>query len=1331
LYQATQSITFEPGYSTPAGANLVAEIVPGGFGVPQATNLTGTADANINWIQSTSYDETGTVIADSKEFYDGRGQAVQLQNKAFYRAALNTVFTHILASQPVRDAYGRDAAMTLPAPIDYADFSYRSNFLQHNSSGSSYNHQNFDLYTNGSTNTDKTNSPDPLWDASTGSPVQGTLAWYYSTGNTWEPYTPVTNYPYTRETYYSDGTGNNKKRGGTGEAFVMGGGHELAGFTTPVANELDFYLQVRNRFFATTDLGALPVNLQNQAIQSVSHDVNGREGIVILDRAGKTLMKALPGGNDVMVNNTISIAAGAYQYIKLLGNTSVTFTGTGIVYQMDGNEGPATNVMAGGVFSNGMSYLFPAGYYKVVNGASSNPATISYSSGFTSVSYYYYNQLGKLVAMIAPEGVKRLYGTNGTGLNNYPNRSAVPYITTYEYDTRGELIAFTDPDRGTTQYMYRLDGKIRFSQNAAQAAAGNGSFSFTNYDALGRPVASGQYTPGTGGNTFDRTALAGILETTALWGGLTNGTMTDVSISQYDVPDNSHGLSGYTQDAANLAGAISKTQRYSTIAGNAPAGTNLVSATWYNYDEEGKAVWTIKYISGLGYKTVDYTYNALGLLTKRVFQKNTSAETFVHYYDYDPVNKQLWHVYTNTVDNTGTWKLQATYYYFLHGGVKRVELAGNLQGIDYTYTLQGALKAINNSNKAQDPGGDGSANGFGTDAFGEVLDFFPNDYVNGRGSTVSLNGVNTSGIVTQENYAGNIKAMTWYSEKPTSTGLTDAPTTYIYQYDPKYQFTESTWGTGLNFGSNPASFTTTTNNKEKVGNTSGTIAPYDENGNILYLQRTDGSGNLTDQFTYNYTSNTNRLSSVTSIVNGASQTYATYTYDANGQVTAEATADGSPQKYLVYDAMGKVTAVYLDAAYSHQIAGFVYDEKGYRIKKLSFNGSNQLNQVTYYAGDVIYTQAVTNGGATYGTVLTQEYQIDGGGGRIGVYYPQAPVYAYELRDHLGSVRTVIAQNGSSYQTRMYNDYYPFGRVIGSGGTNDYRYNYQGQYSEMDGETGWNTFDLRMYDSRIARWLQFDPKGQYYSPYIGMGNDPVAKTDPDGGGTDNFFRDLVNGGVFWSDDNAKYGADPTRYQDLGTEYIDGDYLVRGFPGMPDGNGGVKWIPLHGSWDQKTLDSWKQFYLKHERSTPDSEHWIQGSGTNLLGDPVNGYHWGWNEALGTPMVDPIDIVAGGLPAVAKVAEGMFVKSAAVALMRSGSRMTADQIALKELVYEATKAGTKPLSRYEAEAAMELATEVGYPGFRVNAADMAPINNHWGGGPHFHMPGVLKSTHIPFIP
>lgn len=71
-------------------------------------------------------------------------------------------------------------------------------------------------------------------------------------------------------------------------------------------------------------------------------------------------------------------------------------------------------------------------------------------------------------------------------------------------------------------------------------------------------------------------------------------------------------------------------------------------------------------------------------------------------------------------------------------------------------------------------------------------------------------------------------------------------------------------------------------------------------------------------------------------------------------------------------------------------------------------------------------------------------------------------------------------------------------VISKGGTNDYRYGYQGQYSEKDAETDWNAFELRMYDSRIGRWLQIDPYGEFASSYTGMGNDPANLADPDGG-----------------------------------------------------------------------------------------------------------------------------------------------------------------------------------------------------------------------------------------
>jgi hypothetical protein len=40
--------------------------------------------------------------------------------------------------------------------------------------------------------------------------------------------------------------------------------------------------------------------------------------------------------------------------------------------------------------------------------------------------------------------------------------------------------------------------------------------------------------------------------------------------------------------------------------------------------------------------------------------------------------------------------------------------------------------------------------------------------------------------------------------------------------------------------------------------------------------------------------------------------------------------------------------------------------------------------------------------------------------------------------------------------------------------------------------------LREYDAVIGRWLSPDPAGQYASPYLAHGNNPVSRIDPDGG-----------------------------------------------------------------------------------------------------------------------------------------------------------------------------------------------------------------------------------------
>ncbi len=67
--------------------------------------------------------------------------------------------------------------------------------------------------------------------------------------------------------------------------------------------------------------------------------------------------------------------------------------------------------------------------------------------------------------------------------------------------------------------------------------------------------------------------------------------------------------------------------------------------------------------------------------------------------------------------------------------------------------------------------------------------------------------------------------------------------------------------------------------------------------------------------------------------------------------------------------------------------------------------------------------------------------------------------------------------------------------------NQTRYGYQGEYAEDEtGEDGIkaNSFQLRLYNPRLGRWMSPDPYGQYHSPYLAMGNTPINGVDPDGG-----------------------------------------------------------------------------------------------------------------------------------------------------------------------------------------------------------------------------------------
>ena len=121
-----------------------------------------------------------------------------------------------------------------------------------------------------------------------------------------------------------------------------------------------------------------------------------------------------------------------------------------------------------------------------------------------------------------------------------------------------------------------------------------------------------------------------------------------------------------------------------------------------------------------------------------------------------------------------------------------------------------------------------------------------------------------------------------------------------------------------------------------------------------------------------------------------------------------------------------------------------------------------------------------------------------GSSRLGVHYRENGTDAYQLTDHLGNVRAVIMKNGGNavYLTAK-TDYYPGGMAMPNRNIEgNYRYKFQGQ--EKDPETGKEAFELRLWDSRIGRWLSPDPMSIHHSPYQGMGNNPIMIIDPTGG-----------------------------------------------------------------------------------------------------------------------------------------------------------------------------------------------------------------------------------------
>jgi len=180
------SVTLGPNTMLATGSNVI-------IGKNSSAPSNPANDFDKNWILVRNYDENGVESGTTKSFFDNNGKPTQTQTK-------NETAGHVLASQTLYDLQQRGVLTTLQAPINNSAFAYNNNFVTNN--GNSYSYFNFDGYPNNTSNPyAKLNSPDPVDNTQPGS-----LGWYYSNNDTFEPMVASTAYPYSRVDFFHDGS---------------------------------------------------------------------------------------------------------------------------------------------------------------------------------------------------------------------------------------------------------------------------------------------------------------------------------------------------------------------------------------------------------------------------------------------------------------------------------------------------------------------------------------------------------------------------------------------------------------------------------------------------------------------------------------------------------------------------------------------------------------------------------------------------------------------------------------------------------------------------------------------------------------------------------------------------------------------------------------------------------------------------------------------------------------------------------------------------------------------------------------------------------------------
>lgn len=435
-------------------------------------------DDDRNWISVKTFDNAGLLTSASVDYFNSLGKSEQRQSRD-----LKTNRTWV--DQTFYDSQGRPSLKTFSSPLSGTPqhFEFKEGFLK------KWNGDEYTTY-------DFENNPERPAKASTD---LGTVGWYYSNNNTFEPYQDeADNRPYLNTVYDELNPGAVRATVGGKQMDVNDNGNldglydefpQGYSYTMPAAQEL-YYVFGKDYFPGEED----PINgkkVVTQFFKTVQIDAQGNESVTFTDKNGKVWASAKSGeGQNFEVVSIIGEQGFVDVHIPKNVNNISFINGTSgySIYNLRTGESiPSSQITGGNVYRIEATPIpLNSNIYITLSGGIIAPSAkgIRYNVNYSDFSLNYYDKAGHLKETVQPLGFDSscLSGP----IQNTVNHT---HKSTYRYNAAGELLSSISPDEGSALFIYRSDGQIRFSRNSEQVSSDE--FSYTNYDNKGRPIESG------------------------------------------------------------------------------------------------------------------------------------------------------------------------------------------------------------------------------------------------------------------------------------------------------------------------------------------------------------------------------------------------------------------------------------------------------------------------------------------------------------------------------------------------------------------------------------------------------------------------------------------------------------------------------------------------------------------------------------------------------------------------------------------------------------------------------------------------------------------------